>query len=158
MQSETFQTYTKIGVTTGENNSRMVSVVHSLTLSADDLKKYYTCWEYGECQDETSKKNLEGCIEKLNPKEFQSYFQFLSNNYYSFNSDSLDGKIKEYCTYDNDKKQDVFDKIMDADFGFLKKASDEGNEGTQSRITQTILCVYNVFQNLQSEGKCHKES
>ncbi|GBL81981.1 hypothetical protein AVEN_50561-1 [Araneus ventricosus] len=108
--------------------------------------------------NESSAKQIKSCIHTLKPKEYQSYFQFLSNNYYSFNSDSLDGKISEYCSYDNDKKQDVFDKITDAKFGFLKKSSDEGNEGTQSRITKAITCEYNLYQKLQSEGKCQKES
>ncbi|GBL81987.1 hypothetical protein AVEN_50566-1 [Araneus ventricosus] len=134
------------------------AIVHSETLSADELKKYYSCWEYALCQGESSAKKIESCINTLKPKELQSYFQFLSNNYYSFNSDSLSGKISEYCSYDNDKKHNVFEKIFDANFGFLKKASDEGNEGTQSRTRKAIICEYNVFQNLQSEGKCQKES
>ncbi|GBL81977.1 hypothetical protein AVEN_50557-1 [Araneus ventricosus] len=134
------------------------AIVYGETLSADDLKKYPSCWEYGLCQGESSSKKLAGCLKNnLKPKELQSYFQLL-NTYYPFNSDSLDGKINEYCSFDDDKKQNVFEKIIDADFGFLKKASDEGNEGTQSRTTKLILCVYNVFQNLQSQGKCHKES
>ncbi|GBL82001.1 hypothetical protein AVEN_50577-1 [Araneus ventricosus] len=134
------------------------AVVHSETPSADELKKYYSCWEYAFCQDASSAKKIESCINTLKPKELQSYFQYLKKNYYSFNSDSFSGKITEYCSYDNDKKHDVFDKIFDANFGFLKKAGDEGNEGTQSRTAKAINCEYNVFQNLQSQGKCQKES
>ncbi|GBL81958.1 hypothetical protein AVEN_50543-1 [Araneus ventricosus] len=132
------------------------AIVHSKTLTADDLKKYYSCFVY-ECQDRTVGKKIDGCLEILNPKEIQSYFQLLSN-YHTFKSDSLEGKISEYCTYDNDKKHNIFDKVIDTDFDFLKKASDEGNEGTQSRITNYIMCKYNVLQNVLSEGKCQKES
>ncbi|GBL81966.1 hypothetical protein AVEN_50550-1 [Araneus ventricosus] len=134
------------------------AIVHSKTLTADDLKKYYSCWNYAVCQDESTAEQVKSCVNTLKPKELQSYFQFLSKNYYSFNSDSLSGKLSEYCTYDNDKKHDVFDKIYDSSFAFMKKASDEGNEGTESRITQAIICEYKLFQNLQSQGKCQKES
>ncbi|GBL81992.1 hypothetical protein AVEN_50569-1 [Araneus ventricosus] len=130
------------------------AIVHSETPSADELKKYYSCWEYALCEDLFSAIDIDGCLNTLKPKELQSFFQFLSNNYYSFNSNSLIGKISEYCSYDNDKKHDVFDKIVDSSFAFMKKASDEGNDGTQSRTKKAILCVYNVVQNLQSDGNC----
>ncbi|WP_269773783.1 hypothetical protein, partial [Bacillus safensis] len=135
------------------------AVVHSVTIpSPEDVKKYSSCWEYALCEDPSETKEIKGCINTLKPMELQSYFQLLSKNYdFSFNSDDLSGKISEFCSYDDDKQDDVFHKIFDAIYDFLKKSSDEGNAGTLARTGKSLNCEYDIFTKLEKDGKCQKE-
>ncbi|CAL1287382.1 unnamed protein product [Larinioides sclopetarius] len=86
--------------------------------------------------------------------DFQIYFKYLKKNFYSFKSDNLSGAIKEFCSYNDSKEQDVFDKTVNADFSFQKKTSAEGEDSKESGLKQATNCTYKLLKKLNSEGKC----
>ncbi|KAF8793397.1 hypothetical protein HNY73_004880 [Argiope bruennichi] len=90
------------------------------TPSASELKTLYPCWKYGICEDDTARKELNDCIHILKPKELTAYSDYTAKNFYKFNNSQFSNIEKEYCSYDDNKKQYVFDKLMDADKGFEK--------------------------------------
>ncbi|GBL81954.1 hypothetical protein AVEN_50539-1 [Araneus ventricosus] len=136
----------------------LFTIVLIRSSNGDNLKYYPSCWNYALCEDGPSGKTLMDCINILTPEELKTYFQYEQENFYNFNSDSLSDITKKYCSFDDDKKTDVYHKLIDADHGYENNVCSEGKEGACSRIREAINCEYDFFQKLQSEGKCQRES
>ncbi|GBN89336.1 hypothetical protein AVEN_20762-1, partial [Araneus ventricosus] len=98
----------------------LLAIVHGQEPSADELKKYPLCFEYGLCKDPSTKKEFISCLSALSPKKFLSFLQYFEKNFYPLSSDTLSGAISEYCTFNEAAEQNVTNKFVDADFFFQK--------------------------------------
>ncbi|GBO06799.1 hypothetical protein AVEN_152071-1 [Araneus ventricosus] len=82
----------------------LFAIVHGQEPSADELKRYSLCFDYGLCKDPSTKKEYISCYNTLAPKEFQSLFQYFKKNFCPLGSDTLLEAISEFCSFNEAAK------------------------------------------------------
>ncbi|XP_055941673.1 uncharacterized protein LOC129971718 [Argiope bruennichi] len=121
-----------------------------------EIDDYYQCFTYSECvSDGNPHKGIMNCFTSINDEDSQTIFDYVEENFYSYDTDSVAEALEAYCEIDGDEQLNAFEQTFAGVYSFEKNACSNKKAKRQCRSSRKLLkCFFSVLKDLKKKDYC----